>query len=180
MRRCASFHPDAVRWQTIVVIGLLAFAETYGHVNGDGRCFDTICGAQFPKWVGCVIAAHEGLAAGLIGFAGAIIAAWLAYSGVQDQLRNANAQLRAAEKLRVEEHLDEGAKNIRTLNAARNYLTSFARRFPEPNQPNFNDHNFAQRSRSSISWHRFHWAHESISRDCRGRIDRPPDALCAD
>jgi hypothetical protein len=143
MRRCAGFRPDAARWQTIVVIGLLAFAETYGHVIGDGRCFDKICGAQFAKWVGCVIAAHEGLAAGLIGFAGAIIAAWLAYSGVQDQLRNANAQLCAAEKLRVEEHLDEGAKNIRTLNAARNYLTSFARRFPELKQPNFNDH-FAQ------------------------------------
>jgi hypothetical protein len=141
------------RWLTVVavagglplvVIGLLAFADTYAHINSGARCFDTIRSAQFPKWVGCVMAAHESLAGGLIGFAGAIIAAWVAYSAVQDQLRNTNEQLRKAERLRAEERINEAARDIRTLNAARNYLTSFAKRFPEPNHVNFNDFDFAE------------------------------------
>jgi hypothetical protein len=127
---------------TIVVTGLLAFADTYAH--NSAHCFDTIRSAQFPKWLGCAMAAHESLAGGMIGFAGAIIAAWLAYSAVQDQLRITDIQLRNAERLRAEEHLSAIARDIRALNAARNYLTSFARRFPEPNRVNFNDHDFAQ------------------------------------
>jgi hypothetical protein len=129
---------------TLIVIGLLAFAHTYAHINGNARCFETVRSAQFPKWVGCTMAAHENLAGGLIGFAGAIFAAWLAYSGAQDQLRNTNEQLRATERLRAEERISEAARDIRTLNAARNYLASLARRFPEPNRVNFNDHDFAQ------------------------------------
>src|SRR5258708_30830297 len=114
-------------WLTVVgvaagVIGLLAFAHTYAHINSDARCFETVRSAQFPKWVGCTMAAHENLAGGLIGFAGAIFAAWLAYSGAQDQLRNTNEQLRATERLRAEERISEAARDIRTLNAARNYF----------------------------------------------------------
>lgn len=129
---------------TLIVISLLAFAHTYAPIKSDARCFETVLNAQFPKWVGCAMAAHEGLAGGLIGFAGAIFAAWLAYSAVQDQLRNANEQLRAAEKWRAEERINEAARDVRTLNAAQNYLSSFVRRFPEPNRPNFDGHDFAQ------------------------------------
>jgi hypothetical protein len=140
------------RWLTIVavasaltlaVISLLAFAQTYAPLDGAPRCFKNLGSSQFPKWIGCVMATHQDLAGGLIGFASAIFAAWLAYSGAQDQLRNANEQSRKSERLRAEERINEATRDIRTLNAARNYLTSFAKRFPEPNRPNFSDFNFA-------------------------------------
>jgi hypothetical protein len=127
---------------SVAVIGLLAFAHAQAHLSSDTRCFEGILHTQWPKWIGCAMAAHESLAGGLIGFAGVIFAAWLAYSGAQDQLRNTNEQLRKSERLRAEERINETARDIRTLNAARNYLTSFARRFPGPNQANFTDFNF--------------------------------------
>ena len=45
------------------------------------KCFDSFWTAQWPKWIGCAMAAHESLAAGLIGLWAAILAAWLAFSG---------------------------------------------------------------------------------------------------
>jgi hypothetical protein len=44
------------------------------------------CHWAFPKWFGCVLSAHEGLAGGLIGAAGALVAAWIAWSAVQQQI----------------------------------------------------------------------------------------------
>jgi hypothetical protein len=38
------------------------------------------------QWLGCAMAAHEGLAAGLIGAAGALFAGWLAFDAIQEQL----------------------------------------------------------------------------------------------
>jgi hypothetical protein len=46
--------------------------------------------------------------------------------------------LRATERLRAQEGINEAARDIRTLSAARNYLSSLARRFPEQNKVNFN------------------------------------------
>lgn len=68
---------------TFIVISLLGFAHAFSNST---RCFETFAGTQWPKWIGCAMAAHENLAGGLIGLAGAIFAAWLAYSGAQDQL----------------------------------------------------------------------------------------------
>jgi hypothetical protein len=39
------------------------------------------------QWLGCAMAAHEDLAAGLIGAAGALFAGWLAFQAVQEQMR---------------------------------------------------------------------------------------------
>jgi hypothetical protein len=47
--------------------------RTHTHTNSDARCFETVRSAQLPKWIGCAMAAHENLARGLIGFAGAIL-----------------------------------------------------------------------------------------------------------
>jgi hypothetical protein len=127
---------------SVAIIGFLAFAHAQAHLSSDTRCFVSILHTQWPKWIGCAMAAQESLAGGLIGFAGVIFAAWLAYSGAQDQLRNTNEQLRKSERLRAEERVNETARDIRTLNAARNYLTSFAKRFPGPNQANFTHFNF--------------------------------------
>src|SRR5262249_21316756 len=56
------------------------------------------CGWQFPKWFGCVLQDHESLAAGLIGAAGALFAAWIAWTAVQRQLEEQQRQVRIVER----------------------------------------------------------------------------------
>jgi hypothetical protein len=72
-----------------VVILLLAFAHAWvpsptngGHV----RCYDNFLHAKWPMWLGCVIAAYETLAGGLIAAAAALFGAWLAFSGLKEQI----------------------------------------------------------------------------------------------
>jgi hypothetical protein len=67
---------------------MLAFAQW-----GSGSS----CGWQFPKWFGCVLHDHESLAAGLIGAAGALFAAWIAWTAVQLQLEEQQRQARIVE-----------------------------------------------------------------------------------
>jgi hypothetical protein len=68
----------------------LAFAHAWDSVLPNAapreKCFETFGTAQWPKWIGCAMAAHESLAAGLIGMGAAIFAAWVAYSGIQMQI----------------------------------------------------------------------------------------------
>jgi hypothetical protein len=81
----------------------------------------------------------------VIGAAMTLIAALVAWLAVQQQIRNTNDQLRAAERLREEERINEATRDIRTLNAARNYLTALTKHFPQPNSVRFNDFDFAER-----------------------------------
>lgn len=60
------------------IIGLLAATDAGSAPH---------CAAVFPKWLGCILATHEGLAGGLIGSGGAIFAGWLAWTGVRDQVQ---------------------------------------------------------------------------------------------
>jgi hypothetical protein len=56
------------------------------------------CGWQFPKWFGCILHDHDSLAAGLIGAAGALFAAWIAWTAVQRQLEEQQRQARIVER----------------------------------------------------------------------------------
>ena len=56
------------------------------------------CAVPLPKWVGCVLALHEGLAGGLIGAGGTIFAGWLAWSGVREQIQSERELSTAAER----------------------------------------------------------------------------------
>jgi hypothetical protein len=79
----------------IAIFLILALAETGTTVPS--------CGWKFPMWFGCVFATHESLAAGLIATAGAIFAAWLAYSGIQEQiLASKSADAAAHEAVRLQ------------------------------------------------------------------------------
>lgn len=69
-----------------IIVALLGFVQAWSPPADRARCFETLAGSQFPKWIGCAMSAHEGLAAGLIGAAGALFAAWLAFTAVQEQL----------------------------------------------------------------------------------------------
>jgi hypothetical protein len=62
------------------------------------------CHWQFPKWFGCVLNEHDGLAAGLIGAAGALLAAWIAWTAVQRQI-NADRQRATADRAEAEQLL---------------------------------------------------------------------------
>jgi hypothetical protein len=75
-----------------ILISIAAFslwlADTYASEP------TTYCSTSLAwwQWAGCVMAAHEGLAAGLIGAAGALFAAWLAFDAVQEQMRQERAR----------------------------------------------------------------------------------------
>ena len=63
-------------------VGALWLADTYAS-DAATYCSTTLWPWQ---WLGCAMAAHEGLAAGLIGAAGALFAGWLAFDAVQEQI----------------------------------------------------------------------------------------------
>jgi hypothetical protein len=73
---------------TALVILILAFAHTWSPRIEAQRphCFPDFLHAKSPLWLGCVMAAHEALAGGLIAAAGALFGAWLAFSGLQEQI----------------------------------------------------------------------------------------------
>jgi hypothetical protein len=127
---------------TYLTVGILAFFA------GTAVSFFAL-----PIWVATAInIAKEGNRSDWLGFFGSIfgaamtlIAALIAWFAVQQQIRNTNDQLRAAEALREEERINEATRDIKTLNAARNYLSSFVKHFPEPNRINFQDFDFAER-----------------------------------
>lgn len=105
---------------TVIGLGLLAavvfilgFVNATAMIEESKRCAPTIWQLQWPKYTGCTMAAHEGLAGGLIGAAGAIWAAWLAYLGIQDQIAG---ERRAREQQR---HDDEERGRQRHADAKR-------------------------------------------------------------
>jgi hypothetical protein len=64
------------------------------------------CHWAFPKWFGCVLAAHENLAGGLIGLAGVLLGAWAAWSAVQQQI-NADRERAMADRVEADRLLSE-------------------------------------------------------------------------
>jgi hypothetical protein len=93
------------------VVGILGFVHSAALLDpGKERCFRSVIHASWPKWIGCAMAAHENLAGGLLGGAGALFAAWLAWVGLQKQMRSAEdivqRQIRSAEDARTQSHVD--------------------------------------------------------------------------
>ena len=66
------------------------------------------------QWLGCVMAAREDLAAGLIGFAGVLFAGWLAFTAVQEQIDQEQTLRREAEAKESEERVrdERDAKDV--------------------------------------------------------------------
>ncbi len=65
--------------------GILVFAEATAITGEANRCAPSIWQSQWPRYLGCAMTTHEGLAGGLIGGAGALFAAWLAIDAIQKQ-----------------------------------------------------------------------------------------------
>jgi hypothetical protein len=78
---------------SLIGVSLLVFADAYSLVEGGKRCAPSLTKSQWPEFLGCAMSAHEGLSAGIIGAAGALFAAWLAFDAIQEQLAHQKSQL---------------------------------------------------------------------------------------
>ena len=85
-----------------IVILALAFAHAWAPpttIAGHGaRCFDDFAHSKWPMWLGCAIAAHETLAGGLIAAAGVLFGAWLAFSGLREQIATEQQNIRTLQR----------------------------------------------------------------------------------
>lgn len=118
---------------TAIVVLLLAFADTYA-LEPARHCAASFAKAKWPLYIGCIMDTHEGLAAGLIGAAGALIAGWLAYSAAQEAAARALAEAREAKSAALSEGVATTALEIDRLKLAKGYLETFAANFP-PTHP---------------------------------------------
>src|SRR5262249_40353951 len=85
----------------IAVIALLGFAHAFAILEDGKRCFPGFFHAQWPKWIGCAMAAHENLAGGLIGGALTLLAAFIAAEAVWQQIEDARKQVKLADERRA-------------------------------------------------------------------------------
>jgi hypothetical protein len=73
-------------WPSFFLVGLAVLAAAdAGVIIKDGA---QRCGAQFPKWLGCVVANHESLSGSLVAAGGALFAAWFAWHAVMGQIKS--------------------------------------------------------------------------------------------
>jgi hypothetical protein len=100
----------------VLVLGLAQSASQVGKL-----CLPPLAQLKwpmdFPRWIGCAMAAYENLAGGVIGAAGVLFPAWLAWIGVRDQIElekegRADAERREREaKIQTQELLLTRAKS---------------------------------------------------------------------
>lgn len=109
----------------VVVVGTLSFVDSYAIDEAGKRCAVNFAKTKWPMYLGCAMASHEGLAAGLIGSAGALFAAWLAFDAVQEQigeekerLRRQQADAKQAAVICIIEPIDEAASTLAVVNRA--------------------------------------------------------------
>jgi hypothetical protein len=69
----------------LLASGILVFAEATAIPDEAKRCAPSIWQSQWPRYLGCAMTTHEGLAGGLIGAAGALFAALLAVDAIQER-----------------------------------------------------------------------------------------------
>lgn len=103
-------------WRRIPSVGLLAVSFVLFVIGflglAEGGTEQPRCGLAE---IGCLIASHEDLAAGLIGVAGALLAAWLAYMAVQGQIAEERI---ARERQKAEEAEDRRRQQAEAKEAA--------------------------------------------------------------
>jgi hypothetical protein len=78
------------------------------------RCAPSIWQSQWPIYLGCAIAAHDGLSGGLIGAVVVLVAATLAYSGVQEQIA-AERDARELQQHEANERQRQGQLNAKRV-----------------------------------------------------------------
>lgn len=90
------------------------------------------CRWAFPRWFGCVLYVHETLAGGLIAAAGALVAAWIAWTAVQQQI-NAEKERISADRKEAERLLAQDLTDYADgMAAAWRLLVAVPDPLPEP------------------------------------------------
>ncbi len=98
----------------LIVVIILAFVDATAMIEDSKRCWKL----QWPRYIGCAMAAHEGLAAGLIGAAGAIWAAWLAFTAIREQLAAEQEERRTEVALRHQQQIEAKRVAVTALSRA--------------------------------------------------------------
>jgi hypothetical protein len=93
-----------------IAIGLLVFADATAITEEGKKCAPSIWQSQWPRYLGCAMGAHEALAGGLIGAAGALFAAWLAFQAIQEQMQAEAERLNEQRRTEVEQRQVEQAE----------------------------------------------------------------------
>jgi hypothetical protein len=70
----------------LLASGILVFAEATAIPDEAKRCAPSIWQSQWPRYLGCAMTTHDGLAGGLIAAGGALFAALLAIDAIQQQV----------------------------------------------------------------------------------------------
>jgi hypothetical protein len=113
----------------LLASGILIFAEATAIPDEAKRCAPSIWQSQWPRYLGCAMTTHEGLAGGLIGAAGALFAALLAIDAFpertsrnpdQQKLEQAEAKISAV--VHVTPLVHAAAECLFSINKAINVL----------------------------------------------------------
>jgi hypothetical protein len=139
---------------SIVVILMLAQAgvDDVRVMGGDliassRRCAQSFWQSQWPRWLGCAMAQHENLAGGLVGAGGGLFAGWLAYSGVQEQLRMARQAALSETRRNLNRAYREAGLQLDALRVVIAQVAAIQTLFPDGQAPGKAD--FAEVLRST-------------------------------
>jgi hypothetical protein len=106
----------------VAVVTLLTYADTFAVVDHTPRCALGFWKTQWPKYFGCAMATHEGLAGALWGAAGVLWAAWLAFQAVQEQIAEEKdlreQQQRIEQERRTNQQIEAKKVAVATLTRA--------------------------------------------------------------
>ena len=107
--------------------------------------YDRQCAWVFPKIASCLLSARETLVAGLIATGGALFAAWLAWSGLQDQIGMARKNERDAKLLECEKKLQDAGRELDLMRTAYGFVRALADAFPKIGDPDASKTAFTMR-----------------------------------
>jgi hypothetical protein len=128
----------------VITIALLAYAGSWTPEGGP-RCFSDIGHSQFPKWLGCSLAVHETLAGSLVAAGGALWGAWLAFSGLQQQIGMARKNEVEAKRLEQEKQVQNAGRDVDLMKMAHGFVENLSDEFPTVGDDRVSDIAFTSR-----------------------------------
>jgi hypothetical protein len=112
------------------IVGVLLWAQL-----GTTETTKSCAAIPLHLWIGCAMAAHENLAGGLIGAAGALIAGLLAWRGLRDQIDAAEANVAAQRWMGVQMERQMLRQEIPQLERAAELSAGFVEKLERDHSP---------------------------------------------
>jgi hypothetical protein len=101
--------------------------------------------SQFLQWLGCTAAAHETLVAGLTAAAGALFGAWLAFSGLEEQIALARHTEILARQVEFQRRFNDATRDLQSMKSAHSFIEAVVDGFPRLQDPSVPKGAFASR-----------------------------------